>query len=163
MLNINSNLNGIHSRDDIVITGGNINITSVEDGIKGKDYVAVSDGNISITSGEDGIKSTNKNDSSLGYVYIENGEFNINSGQDGIQAETDLAITGGNFDIISGGGSENSTKVHSDMGFGSGFNPDNFDFENMPYLQFPHMSQLYLLYLRQWLRKNQHEYLYFLL
>ena len=132
VLNINSNLNGIHSRDDIVITGGNINITSVEDGIKGKDYVAVSDGNISITSGEDGIKSTNKNDSSLGYVYIENGEFNINSGQDGIQAETDLAITGGNFDIISGGGSENSTKVHSDMGFGSGFNPDNFDFENMP-------------------------------
>ncbi|MDE5935998.1 MAG: carbohydrate-binding domain-containing protein, partial [Ruminococcus sp.] len=134
-LNINSSLNGIHGKDDIVITGGNININAICDGIKGKDYVAVSGGNISITSGEDGIKSTNKNDSSLGYVYIENGEFTINSVQDGIQAETDLIITGGSFDIISGGGSENSTKIHSDTEFGGKFNHDdfdkNFDFESM--------------------------------
>lgn len=145
-LNINSAFSGIHSKDDVVITGGNINITSGGDGIKGKDYVAVADGNISINSGEDGIKSTN--DTSLGYVYIQNGGFVINSAQDGIQAETDLIILNGNFDITSGGGSENSTKTHSD-GFGGmggdfrggkgfmredmtppdGFNPQ--DFENV--------------------------------
>ncbi|MDE5853603.1 MAG: carbohydrate-binding domain-containing protein [Ruminococcus sp.] len=139
-LNINSSLSGIHSKDDIVITGGNLNITSVGDGIKGKNYVAVSGGNINITSGEDGIKSTNKNDTSLGYVYIENGYFTINSDMDSIQAETDLTILNGTFNITSGGGSENSAKVHSNMDFGGksdkgGFNHDDFnrksDFENM--------------------------------
>lgn len=127
-LNISSSLNGIHSKDDVVITGGNINITSDKDGIKGKDYVAVADGNINITCGEDGIKSTNTNDTSLGYVYIQNGKFTINSAQDGIQAETDLIILDGIFDITSGGGSENSTKTHSDF-VGGQFNRD--DFENM--------------------------------
>lgn len=158
-LNVTSSLNGIHGKDDIVITGGNINITSDGDGIKGKDYVAVANGNISINSGEDGIKSTNTNDTSLGYVYIQDGGFIINSAQDSIQAENDLIILDGNFDITSGGGSENSTKTHSDdfggMGGGFGgrrfnddfnhgdFNPENFgdmtppdnfnpqDFENM--------------------------------
>lgn len=128
-LNVTSSLNGIHSKDDIVITGGNINITSDGDGIKGKDYVAVADGNISIESGEDGIKSTNKNDTSLGYVYIQNGGFNINAVQDGIQAETDLIVLDGNFDITSGGGSENSTKTHSDDfgGMGGGFGGKKFN------------------------------------
>lgn len=142
-LNINSSLDGIHSKDDIVITNGNINITSDENGIKGKDYVAVADGNINITSSKDGIKSTNITDTSLGYIYIQDGRFTINSAQDGIQAETDLVIDGGNFDITSGGGSKNSTKIHSDMGFGNRinenfgdrFNKDEFnhdDFVNMP-------------------------------
>lgn len=143
-LNINSSLDGIHSKDGIVITGGNINITSDGDGIKGKDYIAVADGNINITCGEDGIKSTNVNDNSLGYVYIQNGGFTVNSAQDSIQAETDLIILDGIFDITSGGGSKNSTKIHSDFenfgGMDGGFNKDGFnrknfnknsDFENM--------------------------------
>lgn len=143
-LDINSSLNGIHSKDDIVITGGNINITSNADGIKGKDYVAVADGTFNIKSAKDGIKSTKANDDSKGFIYIENGIFTIDSACDGIQAETDLIIDGGIFDITSNGGSENSTKTHTDMGFGGGrFNredfenmtpPDNFsrkDFENM--------------------------------
>ncbi|MDE7363481.1 MAG: carbohydrate-binding domain-containing protein, partial [Ruminococcus sp.] len=131
-LEINSSLNGIHSKDDIVITGGNINITSDADGIKGKDYVAVADGIISIKSAEDGIKSTKTNDDSKGFVYIANGTFTIDSACDGVQAETDLIIDGGTFDITSNGGSENSTKTHMDMGFGGGGRRFNFgDFENM--------------------------------
>lgn len=128
-LNVTSGLSGIHGKDDVVITGGNINITSDGDGIKGKDYVAVADGNININSGEDGIKSTNTNDSSLGYVYIQDGGFTINSAQDGIQAETDLIILDGNFDITSGGGSENSTKTHADDfgGMGGGFGGGRFN------------------------------------
>lgn len=135
-LDINSSLSGIHSKDDIVITGGNINVTSNEDGIKGKDYVAVADGIISIKSAEDGIKSTKTNDDSKGFVYIANGTFTINSACDGIQAETDLIIDSGTFDITSNGGSENSTKTHANMGFGGGggFKNGRFsrdDFENM--------------------------------
>ncbi|MDE6520298.1 MAG: carbohydrate-binding domain-containing protein [Ruminococcus sp.] len=132
-LDINSSLSGIHSKDDIVITGGNINVISNEDGIKGKDYVAVADGIISIKSAEDGIKSTKTNDDSKGFVYIANGTFTIDSACDGIQAETDLIIDSGTFDITSNGGSENSTKTHANTGFGGGFKNDGFnreDFEN---------------------------------
>lgn len=118
-LNVKANFeDGIHSKDDIVITGGNINITSVGDGIKGKDYTAVCGGNITVESGQDGIKSNQDNDKSLGFVYIEGGNFSIDAEQDGIQAETALIINGGTFDIKSGGGSENSTKTHNDMEFG---------------------------------------------
>ena len=126
-LNIESSLDGIHSKDDVVITGGILNINSEGDGIKGKDYTAVCGGNFVINAKEDGIKSTDKNDESMGFVYIKGGEFEINSQQDGIQAETDLIIDGGNFSVISGGGFENSTKTHDNFGDFKG----NFGFENM--------------------------------
>lgn len=133
-LEINGNYaDGIHSKDDVVITGGNITVNSVADGIKGKDYTAICGGKIHITSGQDGIKSTKTDDTALGFVYIEDGDITINSANDGIQAETDVVTTGGNINIVSGGGSENSNKTHNDMGFGGrdfgDFNPD--DFENM--------------------------------
>lgn len=145
-LNVNANFaDGIRSRDDVVITGGNINVTSEGDGVKGKDYVAVCGGKINIKSGGDGIKSTQKDDTSLGFVYIEGGEFLINAEQDGIQAETKLIIAGGEFDVTSGGGHENSNKTHNDMDFGGGRGfgggdrknfgdmtpPDGFDFDGM--------------------------------
>ena len=138
-LNITSNLNGIHSTDDVVITGGNINITSVEVGIKAKDYVAVADGNINITSNADAIKSTSTKDESLGFIYIQDGEFVINSDLDGIYATTDLVIADGKFEIITGGGSENSVKIHTDdIDFGGGgFNHNDFAPEDMEKIEMP--------------------------
>lgn len=142
-LNVNANFaDGVHSKDDVVITGGNINIVSIGDGIKGKDYAAVCGGKFNIKSGGDGIKSTKKDDTSFGFVYIEGGEFLINAEQDGIQAETKLIIAGGEFDVTSGGGHENCVKTHNDMEFGGGHGfgkggfggmtpPDGFDFDNM--------------------------------
>lgn len=118
-LSINANYSdGIHSKDDIVITGGSIDITAVGDGIKGKDYTAVCGGIFNIESGQDGIKATEKNDVSLGFVYIEGGTFRINSQNDGIQSERELVIADGEFHITSGGGIKNSAKEHSDMNFG---------------------------------------------
>lgn len=150
-LDISSGLNGVHSKDDIVITGGNINITSNETGIKGKDYIAVADGIINIKSAKDGIKSTKANDDSKGFIYIANGTFTIDSACDGIQAETDLIIDGGTFDITSNGGSENATKTHTDMGFGGDrFNredfgnmtpPDNFSREDFRKMSPPQMQE----------------------
>lgn len=122
---------GIHSKDDIVITGGNISVTAAANGIKGKDYVAAAGGNITINSGKDGVKSTNTTDTSLGFIYIEDGVFNVTSSEDGFQAETDFIAKGGEFNIVSGGGSVNSTKVHTDDfgGFGGGKgNFNDFDF-----------------------------------
>lgn len=147
-LSVNGNYgDGIRSKDDIIITGGNISVTAVNHGIKGKDYVGIADGNITVSAGQDGIKSTNADDAALGFVYIEDGKFSITSGNDGIQAETDLIIAGGEFNITAGGGSAASTKVHTDGfggmggGFGGGkggfrggfgdFDPESFDFEGM--------------------------------
>lgn len=128
---------GIQSKDDIVITGGDVSIDASGDGIKGKDYVAACGGNVTVKCGEDGIKSTNIEDTAFGFVYIENGSFAITSGNDGIQAETDIVTTGGEFNITTGGGADNSTKTHTDDfgggrgGFDSGNIPDDFDFDKM--------------------------------
>ncbi len=119
-LTVNGNyMNGIQSKDDIVITGGTITVIAANDGIKGKDYVAVADGDITIDAGGDGIKSTNAVDEGMGFVYIEGGKFGITAVNDGIQAETVLTVTDGTFDITSGGGYEKSTKTHTDN-FGGG-------------------------------------------
>lgn len=151
-LNINAkSSDGIQSKDDIVITDGDVNIDAFGDGIKGKDYVAACGGNVTVKCGEDGIKSTNAEDTAFGFVYIEDGNFVISSGNDGIQAETDIVTTGGEFTITTGGGADNSTKTHTDDfgggrggfgdmdggdrfghgGFDHGNIPDDFDFDKM--------------------------------
>lgn len=110
--------NGITTKDDLKITGGNIKINAVDDGLMGRDMVAIKDGNIVIEAGGDGIKSSNDTDASKGFIAIEEGSFDIKSGKDGIQAETSLLINSGTFAITSGGGSANAKVKASDMGQG---------------------------------------------
>ena len=119
---VNGNYNdGITSKDDLKITGGNIEVTSVDDGIIGRDLLAVKDGNITINASGDGIKATNDEDTSKGLVTIENGTFNIKAESDGIQAETYVLINDGEFNITAGGGSLNGvTKTNNDMGAPTG-------------------------------------------
>lgn len=102
---------GINSKDQLIITGGNITVNSVADGIRGKDCIAARDANITVNASGDGLKSNNDEDGDKGFVVIEGNKLNITSGEDAIQAETDLLISGGDISIISGGGSE--TVVHS--------------------------------------------------
>ena len=114
-LNVTASFNeGITSKDDIVISGGNINITSVGNGIKGKDYVAVCGGNVTINAGGDGLKSSNTEDPSLGFVYVEGGTLDITAQEDGIQAETEFIASGGSFTVNAGGGSDAYTQSHGD-------------------------------------------------
>lgn len=114
-LNANNN-NGIASKDDLKITGGNIDINAVNDGIKGRDCVAISDGDITINAGGDGIQSNNDEDAEKGFVYIEGGTINITADRDGIQAETSAVITGGTITISSGGGSNGVSSTNSTKG-----------------------------------------------
>jgi len=97
--------NGIASKDELRITGGNIQIDAADDGLIGRDLLAVKEGSVTINAGGDGIKSTNDKDSSKGAIAIEGGTFNIKAVNDGIQAETSLLIADGDFTIFSGGGS----------------------------------------------------------
>ena len=118
-LTVNGNFNnGIQSKDDLKITGGNITVTSKNDGIKGKDSVIIKNGNITINSDGDGIRSTNSTDTEKGYIAIYGGTINITAGQDGIQAETTSYISDGTINITSGGGSENSSTKNNSNNWG---------------------------------------------
>lgn len=108
-LNINSNYDGIVSKDKIIIKSGNYNILSSGDGIKGKDVVAIVSGSFNIDSKKDGIKSTNVDSKSKGYVTIDDGNFNIISSLDGIQAETEVLLKNGSYIIKSGNESTNDS------------------------------------------------------
>jgi hypothetical protein len=101
---------GIASKDDLKITGGNIQINSADDGMVGRDILAVKEGTITIEAGGDALKSSNDEDSTKGTIAIENGTFKLKAEKDGIQAETAVLIGDGTFDITSGGGNANGVK-----------------------------------------------------
>ena len=117
-----SDMDGIRSKDDIVITGGKITVKSGNNGIKAKDYIAAVGCDIKVDAGNDGLKASNTEDASLGFIYIESGDYDITAIGDGISAETVFYAESGDFNIVSGGGSTNSTKTHTDDfgGFGGG-------------------------------------------
>ncbi len=95
---------GINSRDDLVIEGGNIVVNSVEDGILGKDLLAISDASITIECGKDGLKSSNDTDLDRGNIIITGGTYDVLAQNDAISAEQILQIDGGVFNLASGGG-----------------------------------------------------------
>lgn len=90
---------GILSKDDLVITGGNINVTAVKDALNGKDSVKIKDGNLilSATTGN-GIQSKNDEDATKGYVYIAGGKITVVKCQEGIEG-TVIRIDDGEIDI----------------------------------------------------------------
>ncbi|MEM3051138.1 MAG: carbohydrate-binding domain-containing protein [Candidatus Bathyarchaeia archaeon] len=96
---------GIASKDGLIIESGTIFVSAVDDGIRGKDYLIIKGGELTLNTGGDGLKADNALNTTLGYVKIESGSVNIVSGGDAVQAETNVLITGGNFDLTCGGGS----------------------------------------------------------
>ena len=97
---VNANyMNGIVSKDDLVIVSGTYMITSVNQGITGKDCLMISDGTFELNCGGDGLKSNNDEDEDRGYVYIKNGTFNITSADDAIQGVRSLTIDDGDIEI----------------------------------------------------------------
>ncbi|EGA90805.1 hypothetical protein GPDM_03365 [Planococcus donghaensis MPA1U2] len=105
---------GITSKDELKVTGGNIQVTAVDNGLKGRDLVAIKDGAFVIEAGGDGIKSTNDEDATKGSIALEGGTFDITSGNDAIQAETDLMVTDGTYTILAGGGSPETIQEAGD-------------------------------------------------
>lgn len=127
---VSDNNNGIRCKDDVVVTGGNISVKAAGHGIKAKDYFAAAGGSVTIDAGGDGVKTTNTEDTSLGFIYIRNGSFTINSDGDGFSASTVFYAEDGEYSVVSGGGSANSTKTHNEGfpgggGFGGGFDRDS--------------------------------------
>lgn len=117
-LDITALKDGITTKNTLKIMGGNIVINAKDDGIVGKDRVLIRGGNITVNSVGDGIKSTNDTEAEYGYVYVEGGKINITSDGDGIDAQTSILVTGGEFDIKTGGGSANVTSAGQMQGGG---------------------------------------------
>jgi hypothetical protein len=110
---------GIASKDGLKITGGVIAVEAADDGLRGRDYVAIAGGDITVTAAGDGLKATHDEDPARGLVQIDGGRLTITAGADGIQAETTLAITGGELNLTTGGGSA-SASVQTPAGGGRG-------------------------------------------
>ena len=109
-LTVNANYNnGITSNDDLKITGGVITVNAVNDGLKGKNYIAVKAGTITVNAGGDGLQSNNDEDDERGYVLVEGGTLNITAAKDGIQAVTNVVISSGTLNLVTGTGSGNSS------------------------------------------------------
>ena len=98
-LNISSTANGVTSKDDLKITGGNININCEADAMEANESVAIADGNITIVTNKDGIHAEYDEDDTVGYVYICGGNIKIEAADDGIHGTTITQIDGGTFDI----------------------------------------------------------------
>jgi hypothetical protein len=93
--------NGVVSKDNLVIESGIIAVEAVNNGLRGKDSVSVLGGAITITAGNDGIQADNEGS---GAVLIEGGSIDITSAHDGIQAASALTVSGGEIQILAGGG-----------------------------------------------------------
>lgn len=107
MLQVNGQYShGITCKDNLTIAEGVLSITAKEDGIRGRDSLTINGGTISIEAGGDGLKSNNDQDADKGQITLTGGTLDITAGCDGIQAETLLDISGGSYQIITAGGSQ---------------------------------------------------------
>jgi hypothetical protein len=88
---------GIVSKDDLVVTNGNINIKAGNHSISGKDSVRIGGGNLNLESGKDGIHADNEQ---KGHIYIGKGKLRISAKDDGIHASNNIVLNEGTIDII---------------------------------------------------------------
>ncbi len=104
---------GIVGKDDLVITGGELQISAASHALDANDSVRFTGATLTATAGKDGIHCENNDDNSRGFVYVSGGSMDIEAEGDGISAGYYLHITDGTFDILAGGGYENGTKESS--------------------------------------------------
>jgi hypothetical protein len=105
-------IDGIIGKDELRITGGNIQVTAKDDAIVGRDLLAISDGNFTIIAGGDGFKSTNDENAEKGNIALEGGTYNITADNDGIQAQTSLYVIDGEYTLTTGGGSPETIGIN---------------------------------------------------
>ncbi|MBR1685559.1 MAG: carbohydrate-binding domain-containing protein [Clostridia bacterium] len=72
--------NGIQSKADLIIAGGEITLQAANDGIKGRNSVLVLGGTLNITAENDGLVSSRKEKEDKGWIFIAGGEITIHTG-----------------------------------------------------------------------------------
>lgn len=99
-LNVESNVHGIKSTDELTITSGTYKVTATKNCLRGKDSVAIANGTFELIAGTDGIHSEDSDDSTNGDVFISGGNITIDAEDDGIHAENMLTINDGTINIV---------------------------------------------------------------
>lgn len=94
-------LNAVKSKDDLVVSGGDIDVSAVDSGLVGRDKVGIAAGSIRISSGGDGVKSTNDEDASKGFITVDGGSLQIEAQGKGIKATSILRVAGGSVSVVS--------------------------------------------------------------
>lgn len=115
-LNLNCNSKNaikVGEYGSLTIEDVTLNVNSVSHGISSDNTITINSGNINVTATEDGIR-TNPDavDSTVGtsaLININGGNITIQSGSDAIQSAQDITITGGNFNITTGAGYNDSS------------------------------------------------------
>ncbi|MBE6940252.1 MAG: carbohydrate-binding domain-containing protein [Ruminococcaceae bacterium] len=123
---------GIVCKDDLVLVGGSYQISAASHGVDANDSIRIKGITLQTTAGKDGLHAENTDDANLGFVYLSGGTLKLEAEGDGISAGNYLHMTGGNVDVLAGGGSENGQKQSSENwgGFmggnagGGGMRPD---------------------------------------
>lgn len=106
---------GIVCKDDLVFTGGTYTLNTASHALDANDSVRITgDTVMTVHAGKDGIHCEHSEDASLGFLYISGGTLRLEAEGDGISASAWLEITGGAFDLLTGGGSVNGSKTSSD-------------------------------------------------
>lgn len=85
-------LNGITSKDDLIITGGKISITAPDHGVKVNDRFRFTAAELTITAGQDGIHSDTE-------FLLESGNITISAQDDGVHADSLVQIYSGSLRI----------------------------------------------------------------
>jgi len=93
-----NSVDGISGKDDLVITGGNIEVEAVRDTIRGKDSILMKEGNLILKAGDDGLQATNDEDPEKGWISIDGGSIRILKSEEGLEG-TSLTINGGELEV----------------------------------------------------------------
>lgn len=92
---------GIHSTDDLVVTGGTLSVNAANDGLVGKDSVKIGGASVHVTAQDDGVKASNDADEDKGFVLISGGDVDIDAQDDGIKATRLIKTSGGTVTVDS--------------------------------------------------------------
>ena len=92
---------GIHSTDDLVVTGGTLNVNATNDGLVGKDSVKIGGASVHVTAQDDGVKASNDDEEDKGFVLISGGDVDIDAQDDGIKATRLIKTSGGTVTVDS--------------------------------------------------------------
>ena len=85
---VSSALNGITSKDDLIITGGTVSVTVSGHGLRVNDHFRMTSANLTVSAGQDGIHAE-------GAVVIQDGNLTITAGDDAVHSDASVLILGG--------------------------------------------------------------------
>lgn len=113
---------GVRCESELHILGGEISIESFLDSLSAKNSLELKNCSLNIISNANGIL-TDGSDAGKGSLVFSGGTYRIESALDCIRSSQNLTITGGSFDLTSGGGSRGKQEKKNHSSVISDFQP----------------------------------------